>query len=126
MTRRDLIRSMAYLGGLAFSSFSYAFWPDRMNTKGVTRWLSLYSLNTCKKPKVAYWMYSYIDSSLDRKKKGVATNSYHTLGRAVDIRIEGIPLESLRDLAISLRAGGVGYYPRSSFVHLDTGPFRCW
>ncbi|MFN3471060.1 MAG: DUF882 domain-containing protein, partial [Aquificaceae bacterium] len=35
-------------------------------------------------------------------------------------------LQALRNLAVSLRAGGVGYYPSSNFVHLDTGPFRCW
>ncbi|MCS6957213.1 MAG: DUF882 domain-containing protein [Aquificaceae bacterium] len=63
---------------------------------------------------------------LHRVKKGVAKDSYHTLGKAVDIRIEGVSLDTLRDLAVSLRAGGVGYYPRSGFVHLDTGAFRYW
>lgn len=63
---------------------------------------------------------------LYRRKRGVARESYHTLGKAVDIRIEGMPLQTLRDIAISLRAGGVGYYPRSGFVHLDTGNFRYW
>ncbi|MFN7065564.1 MAG: YcbK family protein, partial [Aquificaceae bacterium] len=63
---------------------------------------------------------------LHKTKRGVAKDSYHTLGRAVDIRIEGVSLEALRELAIDLRAGGVGYYPRSGFLHLDTGPFRYW
>ncbi|RMH81023.1 MAG: DUF882 domain-containing protein [Acidobacteria bacterium] len=63
---------------------------------------------------------------LHKTKGGVAKNSYHTLGRAIDIRIADMEIKSLRDLAISLRFGGVGYYPKSGFVHLDTGPFRYW
>ncbi len=63
---------------------------------------------------------------LHRRKKGVAKESYHTLGKAIDIRIKGMELKDLRDLALSLRLGGVGYYPRSNFVHIDTGPFRHW
>ncbi|MCS7262914.1 MAG: DUF882 domain-containing protein [Aquificaceae bacterium] len=63
---------------------------------------------------------------LYRKGRGVARESYHTKGMAVDIRVEGLPLQTLRDLALSLRAGGVGYYPSSGFVHLDTGEFRHW
>ncbi|MEN3029102.1 MAG: DUF882 domain-containing protein [Aquificaceae bacterium] len=63
---------------------------------------------------------------LHKKKRGVARESYHTLGKAVDIRIEGMSLQALRELALNLRAGGVGYYPKSGFVHLDTGAFRHW
>lgn len=63
---------------------------------------------------------------LHKTKKGVAKDSYHTLGRAVDVRIEGISLEVLKDIALSLGAGGVGFYPKSGFVHLDTGPRRYW
>ncbi|MCS7171298.1 MAG: DUF882 domain-containing protein [Aquificaceae bacterium] len=66
------------------------------------------------------------NAHLHRKRRGVAKESYHTLGKAVDIRIEGMSLKTLRDLALSLKAGGVGYYPRSGFVHLDTGAFRYW
>lgn len=47
-------------------------------------------------------------------------------GRAIDIRIDGVPLADVRDAAISLQAGGVGFYPRSKFVHLDTGKVRYW
>ncbi|WP_448192059.1 DUF882 domain-containing protein [Azospirillum sp. sgz301742] len=57
---------------------------------------------------------------------GVATHSYHMEGKAVDIRIPGLPLRTLHRAALSLRAGGVGYYPSSNFVHVDVGPLRRW
>ena len=57
---------------------------------------------------------------------GVATRSLHMDGKAIDIRIPGVPLAELRDAAMSLRAGGVGYYPREQFVHVDTGRVRSW
>lgn len=57
---------------------------------------------------------------------GVATRSLHMDGKAIDIRLPGVPLSELRDAALSLRAGGVGYYPRDQFVHIDTGRVRNW
>lgn len=57
---------------------------------------------------------------------GVAKQSLHMQGRAIDVRLSGVPLAELRDAALSLRAGGVGYYPDSQFVHLDTGRVRSW
>ena len=57
---------------------------------------------------------------------GVATRSLHMDGKAIDIRIPGVPLAELRDAALSLRAGGVGFYPREQFVHVDTGRVRSW
>ncbi|WP_431854833.1 DUF882 domain-containing protein [Azospirillum sp.] len=57
---------------------------------------------------------------------GVATHSYHMEGKAVDIRLPGMPLRTLHKAALSLRAGGVGYYPSSNFVHVDVGPLRRW
>jgi uncharacterized protein YcbK (DUF882 family) len=57
---------------------------------------------------------------------GVASHSLHMDGKAIDIRIAGVPLPELRDAALSLRAGGVGYYPREQFVHVDTGRVRTW
>ncbi len=57
---------------------------------------------------------------------GVATHSLHLEGRAIDIRLADVPLADVRDAALSLRAGGVGFYPQSQFVHLDTGRARRW
>jgi len=57
---------------------------------------------------------------------GVAERSLHLEGRAIDVRLADVPLADLRDAARSLRAGGVGYYPASQFVHLDTGAVRRW
>jgi len=57
---------------------------------------------------------------------GVAKRSLHMDGKAVDLRIPGVPLKELRDAALELGAGGVGYYPGSDFVHVDTGRVRSW
>jgi uncharacterized protein YcbK (DUF882 family) len=57
---------------------------------------------------------------------GVAKNSQHTLAKAIDIRVPGIQTRRLRDIALSLHGGGVGYYPVSQFVHVDVGPVRQW
>lgn len=57
---------------------------------------------------------------------GVAARSLHLTGAAVDIRFEDLPLYRVRDAALSLRRGGVGYYPDSGFVHLDIGHPRRW
>src|SRR5262245_55936068 len=57
---------------------------------------------------------------------GVATHSLHIDGKAIDIRVPGIRLEHLRDSAKSLKLGGVGFYPASNFVHVDTGRVRYW
>jgi uncharacterized protein YcbK (DUF882 family) len=57
---------------------------------------------------------------------GVATHSLHIDGKAVDIRVPGIKLEHLRDTAKALKIGGVGFYPGSNFVHVDTGRVRYW
>ncbi|MCG7497075.1 DUF882 domain-containing protein [Vibrio sp. Of7-15] len=63
---------------------------------------------------------------LRKKSGGVAKKSYHMLGQALDMRLEGVPLAEVRKAALSLKAGGVGYYPKSNFVHIDTGPVRSW
>lgn len=57
---------------------------------------------------------------------GVATRSLHMHGQAIDVRLPGVPLADLRDAALALGRGGVGYYPREQFVHVDVGPVRRW
>lgn len=57
---------------------------------------------------------------------GVAEKSLHTQGKAIDVRLPGVPLAELRKAALSLRAGGVGFYPHEQFVHIDTGRVRTW
>jgi uncharacterized protein YcbK (DUF882 family) len=57
---------------------------------------------------------------------GVASKSLHMVGKAIDIRVPGVKLDHLRGAARSLKLGGVGYYPSSNFVHVDTGRVRYW
>jgi len=57
---------------------------------------------------------------------GVASSSLHMVGKAIDIRLPGVRLDHLRSAAASLKLGGVGFYPSSNFVHVDTGRVRYW
>ena len=63
---------------------------------------------------------------LRQQSKRVAKDSLHVRGRAIDIRLAGRDTRRLRDAALALKQGGVGFYPRSNFVHLDTGAVRSW
>ncbi|MFD0965507.1 DUF882 domain-containing protein [Seminibacterium arietis] len=66
------------------------------------------------------------NAAMRRRSRGVATNSYHMRGQAIDFRIDGVPLAKIRQAAENLKSGGVGYYPKSNFIHVDTGPIRTW
>jgi len=66
------------------------------------------------------------NSQLRSKSNGVAKNSLHMQGKALDIRLTGLNTKTLQKIAISLQHGGVGYYPKSDFVHIDTGKVRFW
>ncbi|MEM6711426.1 MAG: DUF882 domain-containing protein [Pseudomonadota bacterium] len=68
------------------------------------------------------------NNMLRRRSSGVARNSQHTQGRAMDFFIPGVRASRIREAGLRLQQGGVGYYPRSNtpYVHLDTGSVRMW
>ncbi len=66
------------------------------------------------------------NAMLRQNSSGVAKKSWHMQGKAIDVRLPGRHLEQLHTAALKLRVGGVGYYPKSDFIHVDTGPVRSW
>lgn len=66
------------------------------------------------------------NAMLNKKSNGVAKRSLHMQGKAIDIRLPGCKINNLRKAALSLKRGGVGYYPESDFIHVDTGRTRFW
>jgi uncharacterized protein YcbK (DUF882 family) len=66
------------------------------------------------------------NAALRRCSSAVAEHSLHIQGRAIDVRLPGFATSKLRDLALGMSRGGVGFYARSDFVHLDNGRVRCW
>jgi uncharacterized protein YcbK (DUF882 family) len=66
------------------------------------------------------------NETLRRTTSGVAKKSLHTHGRAIDVRLPGVSTKVLRNIALELAKGGVGYYARSDFIHVDTGRVRRW
>lgn len=66
------------------------------------------------------------NAKLAKKNKSVAKNSYHTRGMAVDVRVRDRSARQIYKIAKALHVGGVGYYGKSGFVHLDVGPPRTW
>ncbi|WP_230533325.1 DUF882 domain-containing protein [Microvirga roseola] len=66
------------------------------------------------------------NGALRRRSKGVAENSQHMQGKAMDIRLPDVDTGQLRAIAMKMQYGGVGYYPSSAFVHVDTGSVRAW
>ncbi len=68
----------------------------------------------------------HTNSALRANSEGVAKRSLHMSGQAIDVRLGEVSARNIREAAIKLAAGGVGYYPRSGFVHMDSGAFRTW
>ena len=66
------------------------------------------------------------NAMLANRSDKVAKNSYHVKGMAIDLRLPDRRLEDVRAMAVQLGGGGVGFYPESQFVHMDTGPVRAW
>jgi len=79
---------------------------------------SIEVLSAFRSPSTNAWLASV--------SRGVARDSQHMNGNAMDIRMPGVPVYQIRQAAYALNMGGVGFYPRSGFVHLDTGPVRYW
>ena len=75
-------------------------------------------LSAFRSPETNAWLASV--------SRGVARDSQHMNGNAMDVRFPGMSVSKIRQAARSLQMGGVGFYPRSGFVHLDTGPVRYW
>jgi uncharacterized protein YcbK (DUF882 family) len=91
----------------------------------------LYSISIKAKSQAPFHVISGYRSpatnkSLRKDNRGVASRSMHMLGKAIDIRIPGFSTRQLRNVARKLKGGGVGYYPKSDFVHVDTGRVRYW
>lgn len=66
------------------------------------------------------------NAKLAAGSNGVAKRSLHMRGMAIDVRVPGVELATLRDTAVAMERGGVGYYPKSGFIHVDIGRFRTW
>jgi len=66
------------------------------------------------------------NAMLRSQTNGVAESSLHMRGKAIDVRLTDVPTKVVHEAAVELRRGGVGYYPKSNFVHLDTGRRRSW
>jgi uncharacterized protein YcbK (DUF882 family) len=79
---------------------------------------SIEVLSAFRSPSTNAWLASV--------SRGVARDSQHMNGNAMDVRFPGVSVFQIRQAAYSLNMGGVGFYPRSGFVHLDTGPVRYW
>ena len=91
----------------------------------------LYAIGTELKTQEPFHIISGYRSSrtnalLRKSGKNVAKNSLHIQGKAADIRLPECRLSSLRRVAFNLKGGGVGYYPRYRFIHIDVGPIRYW
>ncbi|UTW13686.1 DUF882 domain-containing protein [Marinobacterium rhizophilum] len=66
------------------------------------------------------------NEKLRKQGQGVAKKSYHMQGKAIDIRVPGVALRDVQRMALKMKAGGVGFYSRSNFLHVDVGPVRHW
>lgn len=75
---------------------------------------------------ISAYRSSETNAMLAAQSGGVAKKSLHMTGQAIDIALADIPLNKLHSAALKMRAGGVGYYPGSGFIHVDTGPVRRW
>ena len=85
-------------------------------------------LTDCREPinVISGYRTPATNAMLAAKSSKVSPTSFHMRGQAIDIRLPGRATTAIRDVALSMSKGGVGYYPESDFLHLDTGPIRAW
>jgi len=76
----------------------------------------MFLVNICRKT----------NAFLEKTTSGVDKKSLHMEGKAIDVRLRGAKTSTLRDTAIAMKVGGVGYYRRSNFIHMDIGQIRQW
>ncbi len=125
--------SDAYRGGIqrAFEYFLRDFRTGEVHSIDPDLLDTLYRLQTCCGSTGTYEVISgyrsfQTNELLRRSGPGVNKNSLHMKGQAIDIRLSDRPTRVLRDIAADLHDGGVGYYPRSDFIHIDTGEKKIW
>ena len=75
---------------------------------------------------VSAFRHPKFNEYLRKKCRQVARRSRHVLGQAIDFSLPGVPVDALYDYLLGLRFGGIGHYPGSQFIHLDSGPVRTW
>jgi uncharacterized protein YcbK (DUF882 family) len=118
----------------ALSDFNYIF---RDHYTGVVRRIDRHLLDllfalqqklNCNEPfhLISGYRTAKTNARLRAGNRRTARKSFHIYGKAADIRIPGISLKVLRRVAFKLKKGGVGFYPRANFVHVDTGKIRYW
>ena len=100
----------------------------RIDTKTIDILAAVYNLVDTSEPLeiVSGYRSPKTNAMLRSRSRGVARNSYHTRGKAVDMTLKSRSVSQMARAALSLRAGGVGRYTRSKFVHVDSGPIRDW
>jgi len=124
-------------GGYVAESINQLAWVLRDHRTNTTHAIDpnlldlLYALRETVETRRAFQVISCYRSpqtnvALASATGGVASHSLHMSGKAIDIRVADVSLTNLRNAARSLRRGGVGFYPRSEFVHVDTGRPRVW
>lgn len=100
----------------------------RMDSRVIDILAATHALLECSEPfeVVSGYRTPATNALLRRRSRGVAKNSYHIKGMAVDITLKSRSVAQISQAGLSLGAGGVGRYSRSEFVHLDCGPVRDW
>lgn len=100
----------------------------KMDRELIETLYKIYTISDTRKPIdiISAYRSPATNAKMHAHETGVAQNSYHSRGMAIDINIQNTELKTIRNIAKELKVGGVGYYPKSKFVHVDVGPVRNW